>query len=82
MSSTRKALKYMHMYVGALIGFTDIGEYDNQKATEELRAPLVTSMLLDGQGPIHSPEFQHTQIPAQDYVNAKYQVNTSNPFVE
>ena len=46
MSSTRKALKYMHMYVGALIGFTDIREYDDQKATKELRAPLATSMLL------------------------------------
>ena len=56
MSSIRKALKYMHMYVGDLIGFTDIGEYDHQKATEELRAPSM--LLLMARGP-----FTHLKFP-------------------
>ena len=46
----------MHMYVGDLIGFTDIGEYDHQKATEELRGPSM--LLLMARGP-----FTHLKFP-------------------
>ena len=44
---------HIHMYVGALIGFTDIGdinshldEYENQLANKELRAPLANPHSL------------------------------------
>ena len=52
-SQCYNVLMHIHMYVGALIGFTDIGdinshldEYENQLANKELRAPLATPHSL------------------------------------
>ena len=49
---------HIHMYVGALIGFTDIGninshldEYENQQRTEGTSCNF--DVAFDGQGAIH-----------------------------
>ena len=60
-----------HEYIGALIGFTDLGdinshldEYETQVASKELREPLANfHVAFDGQGPIYSLEVSICPVP-------------------
>ena len=73
-------LIHIHMYIGALIGFTDIGdinshldEYENQLANKELRAPLATSMLLlMVRGLFTHLKFPYAQFPCTDLAGRFY----------
>ena len=63
-----------HEYIGALIGFTDLGdinshldEYETQVASKELREPLATSMLLlMVRGLFTHLKFPYAQFPCTD----------------
>ena len=68
------------VYIGALIGFTNIGdinshldEYENQLANQELKAPLATSMLLlMVRGLFTHLKFPYAQFPCTDLAGRFY----------
>ena len=70
----------VYVYIGALIGFTNIGdinshldEYENQLANQELRAPLATSMLLlMVRGLFTHLMFPYAQFPCTDLAGRFY----------
>ena len=70
----------VYVYIGALIGFTNIGdinshldEYEIQLANQELRAPLATSMLLlMVRGLFTHLKFPYAQFPCTDLADRFY----------